>query len=139
MPSKPARKDRCYKAIHSASRVRSRKKPPKNVAIKDHEFKAFNVQLNVGKYADIIPTLATVQFYQTQRVSETTALHWEDLLSYLVHGFEMLTYVSGIKCYLCVEMLTKRNGGERGIRTPGGVTPTLVFKTSAFNRSAISP
>jgi hypothetical protein len=30
-------------------------------------------------------------------------------------------------------------GGERGIRTPGGVPPSLVFKTSAFNHSAISP
>ena len=31
------------------------------------------------------------------------------------------------------------NGGERGIRTPGTVAGTLVFKTSALNRSAISP
>ena len=30
-------------------------------------------------------------------------------------------------------------GGERGIRTLEGLTPSLVFKTSAFNRSAISP
>ena len=30
-------------------------------------------------------------------------------------------------------------GGERGIRTPGEVTPTSVFKTDAFDRSAISP
>ena len=31
------------------------------------------------------------------------------------------------------------NGGEIGIRTLEGVAPLLVFKTSAFNRSAISP
>ena len=29
--------------------------------------------------------------------------------------------------------------GEGGIRTPGGVTPTTVFETAAFNRSATSP
>jgi quercetin dioxygenase-like cupin family protein len=30
-------------------------------------------------------------------------------------------------------------GGGRGIRTPGGVSPTAVFKTAAFDRSAIPP
>ena len=30
-------------------------------------------------------------------------------------------------------------GGESGIRTHGGVAPSTVFKTVAFNRSAISP
>lgn len=30
-------------------------------------------------------------------------------------------------------------GGEREIRTPGGLAPTTVFKTAALNRSAISP
>lgn len=34
---------------------------------------------------------------------------------------------------------TDQSGGGRGIRTPGGVTPTVVFKTTAFNRSAIPP
>ena len=29
--------------------------------------------------------------------------------------------------------------GERGIRTPGALTDTTVFKTAAFDRSAISP
>ena len=31
------------------------------------------------------------------------------------------------------------NGGEGGIRTHERVAPSLVFKTSAFNRSATSP
>ena len=31
------------------------------------------------------------------------------------------------------------SGGEGGIRTLEGVAPLLVFKTSAFNRSATSP
>ena len=31
------------------------------------------------------------------------------------------------------------NGGEGGIRTHERVAPLLVFKTSAFNRSATSP
>ena len=29
--------------------------------------------------------------------------------------------------------------GERGIRTPGALADTTVFKTAAFDRSAISP
>ncbi len=33
----------------------------------------------------------------------------------------------------------KRIGGQGGIRTHGGLAPTLVFKTSAFNRSATCP
>src|SRR4030095_14530371 len=35
--------------------------------------------------------------------------------------------------------LSDRDGGEGGIRTLGGREPSLVFKTSAFNRSATSP
>ena len=31
------------------------------------------------------------------------------------------------------------DGGETGIRTQDGVAPMPVFKTGAFNRSAISP
>ena len=31
------------------------------------------------------------------------------------------------------------NGGETGIRTQERVAPLPVFKTGAFNRSAISP
>ena len=33
----------------------------------------------------------------------------------------------------------KNNGGETGIRTQERVAPLPVFKTGAFNRSAISP
>ena len=33
----------------------------------------------------------------------------------------------------------KVSGGETGIRTQDGVAPMPVFKTGAFNRSAISP
>ena len=33
----------------------------------------------------------------------------------------------------------KFDGGEGGIRTHERVAPLLVFKTSAFNRSATSP
>ena len=32
-----------------------------------------------------------------------------------------------------------KNGGGSGIRTHGELAPTLVFKTRAFNRSAIPP
>ena len=37
--------------------------------------------------------------------------------------------------HLCI----KSNGGETGIRTQERVAPLPVFKTGAFNRSAISP
>ncbi len=35
--------------------------------------------------------------------------------------------------------MSNKNGGEIGIRTLGGVAPTMVFKTIAFDHSAISP
>jgi hypothetical protein len=31
------------------------------------------------------------------------------------------------------------NGGQGGIRTPGGLAPSPVFKTGAINRSATCP
>jgi hypothetical protein len=33
----------------------------------------------------------------------------------------------------------KESGGERGIRTPGTLSGTTVFKTAGFNRSPSSP
>ena len=41
----------------------------------------------------------------------------------------------------CLKILfiDQNNGGETGIRTQDGVAPMPVFKTGAFNRSAISP
>ncbi len=35
--------------------------------------------------------------------------------------------------------INKLSGGEGEIRTHGRVTPTTIFKTVAFNRSATSP
>ena len=43
-----------------------------------------------------------------------------------------------IKSQKSLETL-RSNGGEGGIRTHERVAPLLVFKTSAFNRSATSP
>src|SRR4030095_5716896 len=46
---------------------------------------------------------------------------------------------------LCATVATLRlqsgakDGGERGIRTPGPVSEPTVFKTAALNHSAISP
>ena len=37
------------------------------------------------------------------------------------------------------QMLASESGGETGIRTLGGVTPTTVFETAPFDRSGISP
>ena len=41
--------------------------------------------------------------------------------------------------YLEVLFIKRFNGGETGIRTQERVAPLPVFKTGAFNRSAISP
>ena len=42
--------------------------------------------------------------------------------------------------YLKILIIMKMNsGGETGIRTQERVAPLPVFKTGAFNRSAISP
>ena len=45
---------------------------------------------------------------------------------------ELLTYIK-------ILTILKNNGGETGIRTQERVAPLPVFKTGAFNRSAISP
>ena len=41
--------------------------------------------------------------------------------------------------YLEILFTKKFNGGETGIQTQERVAPLPVFKTGAFNRSAISP
>ena len=41
--------------------------------------------------------------------------------------------------FLAYESSFVVNGGQRGIRTPEGLAPLPVFKTGAFNRSAICP
>ena len=41
--------------------------------------------------------------------------------------------------YLEILFTKKFDGGETGIRTQERVAPLAVFKTAAFNRSAISP
>ncbi len=40
-------------------------------------------------------------------------------------------FIFSLFCLLC--------GGERGIRTPGARKGSTVFKTAAFDHSAISP
>ena len=45
-----------------------------------------------------------------------------------------------INLFFCLKNLKKIiSGGETGIRTQERVAPLPVFKTGAFNRSAISP
>ena len=39
----------------------------------------------------------------------------------------------------CMRLVLARLGGERGIRTLEELSPLTVFKTAAFNHSAISP
>ena len=43
-----------------------------------------------------------------------------------------------MKFLKCLRNL-KYNGGEGGIRTHGGIAPSSVFKTDAFDHSATSP
>ena len=43
------------------------------------------------------------------------------------------------RSYLKILFMKINNGGETGIRTQERVAPLPVFKTGAFNRSAISP
>lgn len=47
--------------------------------------------------------------------------------------------VVGIKIKNEGEPFVFYSGGERGIRTPGPRKRTTVFKTAAFDHSAISP
>ena len=44
-----------------------------------------------------------------------------------------------LHCYLKILTTKMTDGGETGIRTQERVAPLPVFKTGAFNRSAISP
>jgi hypothetical protein len=41
----------------------------------------------------------------------------------------------------CAQLLSKNisSGGEEGIRTPGSLSASTVFKTAALNHSATSP
>ena len=41
--------------------------------------------------------------------------------------------------YLKKVGILRGNGGERGIRTLGGLAPTTVFETAPFNHSGTSP
>jgi hypothetical protein len=38
-----------------------------------------------------------------------------------------------------IPIIQEKYGGGRGIRTPGTVSGTVVFKTTRFNRSRIPP
>src|SRR5262249_8773509 len=46
---------------------------------------------------------------------------------------------SGTFCKGCLRTVHLTYGGEGGIRTHGGVSPTLAFEASTFNRSVPSP
>ena len=50
-----------------------------------------------------------------------------------------VTHVAGTFCHPCLRAGPRLSGGERGIRTPDTVSRIPVFKTGAFNLSAISP
>jgi hypothetical protein len=41
--------------------------------------------------------------------------------------------------YPIIHKYYNMSGGEGGIRTPGGLSPTAVFKTAAIDHSATSP
>ncbi len=48
------------------------------------------------------------------------------------------TTISGPR-WAPVRVRNRDYGGETGIRTLGGLTPTTVFETAPFDRSGISP
>ena len=50
-----------------------------------------------------------------------------------------LHLTGAIARYAGLRQKGRANGGGRGIRTPERVTPLTVFKTAAFNHSAIPP
>ena len=62
-----------------------------------------------------------------------------DIVSKCWGGPEVVTYVLGTNCYLCVRYGHLCVGGWGGIRTHGRLAPTPVFKTGALNRSATHP
>ena len=66
---------------------------------------------------------------------DLTALHWSNLLV-VEQGFSSAPPIHKIKrpAGACLFY-----GGWGGIRTPGGVAPTTVFKTVAIDRSATHP
>ena len=56
------------------------------------------------------------------------------------HGVVDLEFgISGALWRIRAGEIIKKSGGESEIRTHGGLTPSTVFKTAAFGRSAISP
>ncbi|MGK5088961.1 hypothetical protein WDW86_15490 [Bdellovibrionota bacterium FG-2] len=59
--------------------VRNVKRAPKPKNLKEAEFRLFQENLGVGKYAAIMPLLATLQYFEALRISEAAALHWEDI------------------------------------------------------------
>ena len=67
---------------------------------------------------------------------DLTALHWSNLLVVEPGGFSSAPPIHKIKrpAGACLFY-----GGWGGIRTPGGVAPTTVFKTVAIDRSATHP
>ena len=68
-----------------------------------------------------------------------TFLNFEDeiILNFYNHNINKKKFMK-IR-YLKYLKILRFNGGEGGIRTHERVAPLLVFKTSAFNRSATSP
>ncbi len=54
-------------------------------------------------------------------------------------GFEPTTLGTTNRCSNRLSYALQKNGGGAGIRTPGTLSGTAVFKTAAINRSATPP
>ena len=80
-----------------------------------------------------------MKFDEKELIELEKFLNFEDEIIYNFYHYKIIKMgLIKIKFQSCLKIL-KFNGGEGGIRTHERVAPLLVFKTSAFNRSATSP
>ena len=65
------------------------------------------------------------------------------LIDLILHQKKLIAYTIVQKVMASLRQQStedsEENGGRRGIRTPGTVTGSAVFKTAAFDHSAILP
>ena len=87
----------------------------------------------VNKYLDFLNYNELILLEQLLNIDDEILYHW-----YFKKRNTKLVPVNKISKKL-KEFKVLLHGGEGGIRTHEWVAPSLVFKTSAFNRSATSP
>ena len=95
------------------------------------------VAITLDLYGHVLPGMqeeATRKYYAALRTAIEKQRHSrQPLLAGLAQG------VRGRDLHSHHQLQLIDNGGGRGIRTPERVAPLTVFKTAAFNHSAIPP